>query len=70
LAPQVGTATAIGFTITCGFTGLVVSSPVIGWLSGPDPKGLGVGLLIVPVCSLAMVGLYLLLRVKMYAQLA
>ena len=57
-----GAATAIGFTITCGFTGLVVSSPVIGWLSGSDPKGLGKGLLILPVCSAIMVCLYLLLR--------
>jgi MFS transporter, FHS family, L-fucose permease len=60
-----GTATAIGFTITCGFTGVIVSSPIIGWLSGPDPKGLGVGLMILPVCSLIMVGLYLLLRVRL-----
>jgi len=60
-----GTATAIGFTITCGFTGVVVSSPVIGWLSGPDPKGLGSGLMILPVCSLTMVGLYLLLRIRL-----
>jgi len=57
-----GAATAIGFTITCGFTGLVVSSPLIGWLSGTDPKGLGKGLLILPVCSAIMVCLYLLLR--------
>ena len=27
-------ATAIGFTVTCGFSGLMMSSPVIGWLSG------------------------------------
>jgi FHS family L-fucose permease-like MFS transporter len=60
-----GTATAIGFTITCGFTGVIVSSPIIGWLSGPDPKGLGVGLMILPVCSLIMLGLYLLLRVRL-----
>jgi fucose permease len=60
-----GTATAIGFTITCGFSGLTLSSPLIGWLSGPDPKGLGVGLMILPVCSLVMVGLYLLLRVRL-----
>jgi len=57
-----GAATAIGFTITCGFTGLVVSSPVIGWLSGSDPKGLGRGLTILPVCSAIMVCLYLALR--------
>ncbi len=60
---RTGTATAIGFTITCGFTGVVISSPLIGWLSGPDPKGLGAGLMILPVCSVIMVGLYVLLRV-------
>ena len=57
-----GTATAIGFTITCGFSGLVISSPIIGWLSGPDPRGLGVGLLLLPVCSVLMAILYLSLR--------
>jgi len=63
-----GTATAIGFTITCGFTGLVVSSPIIGWLSGTDPKGLGTGLMVLPVCSAIMFGLYLLLRARMPAR--
>jgi fucose permease len=57
-----GAATAIGFTITCGFTGLVVSSPIIGWLSGSDPKGLASGLMVLPVCSVIMVCLYLALR--------
>jgi fucose permease len=60
-----GTATAIGFTITCGFTGLVVSSPIIGWLSGADPQGLGTGLMVLPVCSTIMFGLYVLLRVRL-----
>ena len=57
-----GAATAIGFTITCGFTGLVISSPIIGWLSGSDPKGLSTGLLVLPICSLVMVALYFALR--------
>jgi FHS family L-fucose permease-like MFS transporter len=57
-----GTATAIGFTITCGFSGLVISSPVIGWLSGPDPQGLRAGLLLLPVCSIVMAVMYLSLR--------
>src|SRR4029079_9923017 len=60
-----GTATAIGFTITCGFSGLVISSPIIGWLSGTDPKGLATGLMILPVCWLIMVCLYLFLRAPM-----
>uniref|UniRef100_Q026K3 Major facilitator superfamily MFS_1 n=1 Tax=Solibacter usitatus (strain Ellin6076) TaxID=234267 RepID=Q026K3_SOLUE len=63
-----GTATAIGFTITCGFSGLVVSSPIIGWLSGTDPKGLGTGLLVLPVCSAVMVCLYLFLRARLAGQ--
>ncbi len=63
-----GTATAIGFTITCGFSGLVVSSPVIGWLSGPDPQGLRAGLLLLPVCSIVMAVLYLSLRARIYSR--
>ena len=63
-----GTATAIGFTITCGFSGLVISSPIIGWLSGTDPKGLGTGLLVIPVCSIIMVCLYLFLRARLSGQ--
>lgn len=51
---QSRSATAIGFAITCGFSGLILSSPVIGWLSGPDPKGIGRGLLLLPVCSIAI----------------
>jgi len=56
--------TAIGFTITCGFSGLVVSSPLIGWLAGPDPAGLSTGLLVLPVFSAALVVVYLVLRSK------
>jgi len=58
---QEGTATAIGFTITCGFTGLTVSSPIIGWLSGTEPKGLGVGLMVLPIVSIVIVGITLIL---------
>ena len=58
---QQGTATAIGFTITCGFTGLTVSSPIIGWLSGTDPRGLEMGLMVLPVFSILIVGITLLL---------
>ena len=61
--------TAIGFTITCGFSGLVVSSPLIGWLAGPDPAGLGTGLLVLPVFSAALVVVYLVLRSKRRAAL-
>ncbi len=62
---KTGTATAIGFCITCGFSGLVLSSPVIGLLAGSDPKGLHTGLMILPVCSVLMLGIYLVLRLKM-----
>jgi fucose permease len=55
-------ATAIGFAITCGFSGLVLSSPVIGWLSGPDPRGIGKGLLMMPVLSLIIVAALLVFR--------
>ena len=58
---QQGTATAIGFTITCGFTGLTVSSPIIGWLSGTDPKGLRTALMMLPSFSMVIVGITLLL---------
>jgi len=61
--------TAIGFTITCGFSGLVVSSPLIGWLAGPDPAGLGTGLVVLPVFSAALVVVYLVLRLKRGAAL-
>jgi fucose permease len=47
-------ATAIGFTVTCGFSGLMMSSPVIGWLSGSNPMGVRHGLLLLPVLSLAI----------------
>jgi FHS family L-fucose permease-like MFS transporter len=62
---QQGTATAIGFTITCGFTGLTVSSPIIGWLSGTDPGGLRTALMVLPIFSIMIVGIALsLLRSK------
>jgi len=57
-----GTATAIGFTITCGFTGLTVSSPIIGRLSGADPRGLEMGLMVLPIFSIVIAGITLLLR--------
>jgi MFS family permease len=52
-------ATAIGFTITCGFSGLMISSPVIGWISGPNPLGVGRGLLLLPILS-AVISLILI----------
>lgn len=65
-----GSSTAIGFTITCGFSGLVVSSPLIGWLAGPDPSGLGRGLLVLPAFSVALMVVHLVIRKKRAALLA
>jgi fucose permease len=44
-------ATAIGFTITCGFSGLMLSSPVIGWISSSGSMGDRRGLLLLPLLS-------------------
>jgi len=57
-----GSATAIGFTITCGFSGLVISSPLIGWIAGPNPDGVGRGLLILPAFSVALFVVFLVLK--------
>ncbi|MFB3777623.1 MAG: sugar MFS transporter [Bryobacteraceae bacterium] len=57
-----GTATAIGFMITCGFSGVTLSSPLIGWLSGADPKGLRTGLMVLPVFSAMIAAINLALR--------
>lgn len=60
-------ATAIGFAITCGFSGLILSSPLIGWLSGSNPLGIGRGLLIVPVLSMSIFAILVLSR-KLFMQ--
>jgi FHS family L-fucose permease-like MFS transporter len=57
-------ATAIGFTITCGFSGLVISSALIGWIAGPNPNGLGRGLLVLPTFSVALLLVFLVLKSK------
>jgi MFS transporter, FHS family, L-fucose permease len=54
--------TAIGFAITCGFSGLVASSPVIGLLAGPTPAGLAHALLLIPVLAVAIAAILLLFR--------
>jgi fucose permease len=58
-------ATAIGFAITCGFSGLVVSSPVIGWLSGSEVEGLGRGLLLLPAMSIIVVLILIFFRSRL-----
>jgi fucose permease len=55
-------ATAIGFAITCGFSGLVLSSPLIAALAGPDPRGLGRALLLIPLFSLLIAAILIVFR--------
>jgi fucose permease len=54
--------TAIGFVITCGWTGLAVSSRIIGAIAGGDPRRLKKALLVIPGSAVLMVGLDLLIR--------
>ncbi len=56
------TATAIGFVITCGWTGLAVSSRIIGAIAGGDPRRLKTALLVIPASAVIMVGLDLAIR--------
>jgi len=56
------TATAMGIVITCGWIGLAVSSPIIGYVAGADNSHLGTALLIIPAFSVAMIVVNLLLR--------
>jgi fucose permease len=56
------TGTAIGFVITCGWTGLAVSSRMIGAIAGGDPLRLKKGLLVIPASAVLMVGLDLAIR--------
>jgi fucose permease len=56
------TGTAIGFVITCGWTGLAVSSRIIGAIAGGDPTRLKKALLVIPASALLMVGLDLAIR--------
>ena len=51
------TSSAIGFVITCGWTGLAVSSRVVGAIAGGDPRRLKKALLVIPASAVLMVGL-------------
>ncbi|HSM77081.1 MAG TPA: MFS transporter [Bryobacteraceae bacterium] len=57
--PQ-GTATAMGFVITCGWVGLAVSSPIIGHVAAAS--SLGSALLLIPAFSVAMILVNLAMR--------
>ena len=48
--------TAIGFVITCGWTGLAVSSRIIGAIAGDDPARLKRALLLIPGAAVLMIG--------------
>jgi len=56
------TGTAIGFVITCGWTGLAVSSRVIGAIAGGDATRLRKALLVIPGSAVLMVGLDLTIK--------
>lgn len=56
------TSSAIGFVITCGWTGLAVSSRIIGAIAGGDPRRLKKALLVIPASAVLMVGLDLAIR--------
>jgi fucose permease len=54
--------TAIGFAITCGWTGLAVSSRIIGSMAGGDPARLKKALLLIPGFAVLMIGLNLAIQ--------
>jgi len=56
------TGTAIGFVITCGWTGLAVSSRIIGFIAGGDPKRLKKALMVIPGSAVLMFALDLAIR--------
>ena len=56
------TGTAIGFVVTCGWTGLAVSSRIIGMIAGGDPRRLKTALLVIPASAVLMVGLDFAIR--------
>lgn len=54
-------ATATGIASTCGWLGLVVSSPIIGGIAGEDPRRLKKALLLLPAASLILAAVILAL---------
>jgi fucose permease len=56
------TGTAIGFAITCGWIGLAVSSRIIGFIAGGDPRRLKRALLVIPASAVLMVVLDLAIQ--------
>lgn len=64
--PQM-TSTAIGFAITCGWVGLAVSSRVIGWIAGGDPRRLNRALMVIPASAVLMIILSLVIRATLHS---
>jgi fucose permease len=56
------TSTAIGLAITCGWTGLAVSSRIIGFIAGGDPRRLKKALMVIPASAVLMIFLNLAIR--------
>ncbi len=56
------TGTAIGFVITCGWIGLAVSSRIIVFIAGGDPRRLKRALLVIPAFAVLMVALDLAIQ--------
>ncbi|MGA7622661.1 MAG: MFS transporter [Candidatus Acidiferrales bacterium] len=56
------TSTAIGLAITCGWTGLAVSSRIIGFIAGGDPRRLKRALMVIPASAVLMIFLNLAIR--------
>jgi fucose permease len=56
------TSTAIGFVITCGWSGLAVSSRIIGMIAGGNPQRLKKALLVIPASAALMVVLDLAIQ--------
>jgi fucose permease len=56
------TSTAIGLAITCGWTGLAVSSRTIGFIAGGDPRRLKKALMVIPASAVLMIFLNLAIR--------
>jgi fucose permease len=54
--------TAIGFVITCGWIGLAVSSRIVGFIAGGDPRRLKRALLVIPASAVLMVVLDLAIQ--------
>jgi fucose permease len=51
---KASTATAIGVAVTCGWLGLVTSSPIIGKIAGTEATGLKKALLLLPAAGVLM----------------